>query len=1116
MSITSSPPRDTERPGESPHVTGGRSRLGPGWTPVPAELARRYRQDGYWTTDLLGDVARPTEGTRDRLAVIDPRHRWTYARLEEEVAALCPGWQGLGLRPGDTVVVQLPNCAEFVAVLLSLWRVGAVPVMSLPAHRASEITDFAHHARARAYVSSERSGDFDQVAMGRRLRAGLPDLVHVVVPQPAQDTSGPGETQHGTNAGGAEGAGDATDTTGTPSGTSSPVTYEALKRSSPRKAEGADLAAPNPFDVALLQLSGGSTGTPKLIPRTHADYLYSVRASVGLCGVDRDTTLLCALPCAHNFAMSSAGILGQLLAGGSVVMAPDPSAATAFRLIEQEKVTHAALVPPMVLLWLARAAKTAKAARTSRDETARSPGSGRPADAVEAGSGRRGDPLETLRVLHVGGSRLPEEVARRVRPELGCRLQQVFGMAEGLVCYTRLDDPDDVIVSAQGRPLSPADEVLVVDDQDREVPDGTAGHLLTRGPYTIRGYFRAAEHNRASFTPDGFYRTGDVVVRGPGGNLRVVGRAKEQINRGGEKIAAGDLENHLQAHPDVFEAAVTGEPDPVLGERIVAHLVLRPDTTSPWHHQSPAQVLTEVRSFLRERSVATYKMPDKVLLVTTLPRTAVGKTSVAQIRDPGAQPPAARTAPAARDRRRGLDPDFLPAVPPQRPDAVRRLLHDGQDLGHLLARLEAGGGYLVEDGPEPGTCTVTLARAVADPRETAVAVFDTITHMHKEDLSPFVLGRHTVHGVPVHASAFVLPRGLRATTSLLVGPDLDLHLGRDREAWVRALHRAEPLSTRHEVVRVDGARSTVISLPGALPQPFVAPATGTTGTPFPKGRTVRGRVTSSVLGLDLEVWCHLPAAQHGQSQALLIASDGQVLTSHVPLLPCMDRLNASGQSLPVAAVLFSPADPRRRPEVLGMVPELADCLATEVLAWAAEQADLPRDPARRAVSGASLGGLAAADLVRRRPDLVSNAIVQSGAFWWPADACGEPTHAQLRLWQDHVGPSRPPVRVFQEVGTMEGHLLGCNRRFRDVLRERGVDLAYREYVGGHDYACWRGGIIDGLLHFFPGQDLSGQDAAAVEAGGPPSSAAAVLPVDAAPVGGTDRAVSGTRVSGERA
>ncbi|WP_182911401.1 AMP-binding protein [Actinomyces sp. 2119] len=1088
MSITSSPPRDMESPGESPRVTGGHSRLGPGWTPVPADLAYRYRQDGYWTTDLLGDLARPTEGTRDRLAVVDPRHRWTYARLEEEVAALCPGWQDLGLRPGDTVVVQLPNCAEFVAVLLSLWRVGAVPVMSLPAHRASEITDFAHHARARAYVSSERSGEFDQVAMGRRLRAQLPGLVHVVVPQPAQDTPGAGETEHGTDG---EGAGDAA---ATPSDTASPVTYDALKRLTNPEVERADLAAPNPFDVALLQLSGGSTGTPKLIPRTHADYLYSVRASVELCGVDRDTTLLCALPCAHNFAMSSAGILGQLLAGGSVVMAPDPSAATAFRLIEQEKVTHAALVPPMVLLWLARAA------RISRAETSRSPGSGRPADGTEADGGRRGGPLETLRVLHVGGSRLPEEVARRVRPELGCRLQQVFGMAEGLVCYTRLDDPDDVIVSTQGRPLSPADEVLIVDDQDRQVPDGTAGHLLTRGPYTIRGYFRAADHNRTSFTPDGFYRTGDVVVRGPGGNLRVVGRAKEQINRGGEKIAAGDLENHLQAHPDVFEAAVTGEPDPVLGERIVAHLVLRPDAASPWHRQPPAQVLAEVRSFLHERSVATYKMPDKVLLVTTLPRTAVGKTSVTQIRDGGAQPPAARSGSAARGRRRGLEPEFLPAVPPQHPDAVRRLLHDSQDLGHLLTRLEAGGGYLVEDGPEPGTCTVTLARAVTDPRETAVAVFDTITHMHKEDLSPFVLGRHTVHGVPVHASAFVLPRGLRATTSLLVGRDLDHHLGRDREAWVGALHRAEPLSTRNEVVRVDGARSTVISLPGALPQPFITP----TGTPAPQGRTVRGRVTSSVLNLDLEVWCHLPADQHGQPQALLIASDGQVLTSHVPLLPCLDRLNASGQSLPVAAVLFSPADPRRRPEVLGMVPGLADCLATEVLTWAADQADLPRDPARRAVSGASLGGLAAADLVRRRPDLVSNAIVQSGAFWWPTDARGEPTDAQLRLWQEHVGPSRPPVRVFQEVGTMEGHLLGCNRRFRDVLREQGIDLVYREYVGGHDYACWRGGIIDALLHFFPSQDT-----ARAEAGSPhPPSSATAPSAGPAPVGGPGKAVSG--------
>src|SRR5690606_32527412 len=194
---------------------------------------------------------------------------------------------------------------------------------------------------------------------------------------------------------------------------------------------------------------------------------------------------LAALPAAHNFPMSSPGFLGVLHAGGTVVLAPDPSPKSALALIETERVTITAVVPPIALLWL---------------------------DAVEHGTQRDRD-LSSLRVLQVGGAKFAPEAARRVRPVLGCTLQQVFGMAEGLVNYTRLDDPEDIATTTQGRPLSPADEIRIVDDADRPVPDGEVGHLLTRGPYTIRGYYRADEHNAAAFTADGFYRTGDLVRR---------------------------------------------------------------------------------------------------------------------------------------------------------------------------------------------------------------------------------------------------------------------------------------------------------------------------------------------------------------------------------------------------------------------------------------------------------------------------------------------------------------------------------------------------------------------------------------------------------------------------
>src|SRR5690606_28708737 len=223
-------------------------------------------------------------------------------------------------------------------------------------------------------------------------------------------------------------------------------------------------------------------------------------------------------------------------AGGTVVLSPSPRPEDAFPLIAREGVTITAVVPPLVPIWL-------RAARDTAHD------------------------LSSLQVLQVGGAKLAPELARRVGPELGVTLQQVFGMAEGLVNYTRLDDPEDVIIHTQGRPISPDDEIRVVDDDGELLPDGSPGQLLTRGPYTIRGYHNDAEANARAFDEDGFYRTGDLVARSADGYLTVLGRATDQINRGGEKISPAEVEDHLLAHPAIEDAAVVGVADTFLGER---------------------------------------------------------------------------------------------------------------------------------------------------------------------------------------------------------------------------------------------------------------------------------------------------------------------------------------------------------------------------------------------------------------------------------------------------------------------------------------------------------------------------------------------------------------------
>lgn len=290
--------------------------------------------------------------------------------------------------------------------------------------------------------------------------------------------------------------------------------------------------------------------------------------------------------------MACPGFLGAILSGGRVVVTNQPNPEECFGLIARERVTVTSLVPPLAMVWL---------------------------DVAEATKPH----LPSLRTLQVGGAKLSHEAARRVAPALGCKLQQVFGMAEGLICFTGLDDPDEIVLTTQGKPMSPADEVRVVDDRGQDLPDGTTGHLLTRGPYTIRGYYDAPEQNAASFTPEGYYRSGDLVRRVAGGYLIVEGRDKDQINRGGEKIAAEEVENLLLGHASVLDVAVVGMPDNYLGERICAFIV--PRSTRPNSN--------DLRAFLKTQGLAAFKIPDRFEFVEKFPTTGVGKISKKSLRE---------------------------------------------------------------------------------------------------------------------------------------------------------------------------------------------------------------------------------------------------------------------------------------------------------------------------------------------------------------------------------------------------------------------------------------------------------------------------------------------------
>ncbi|PRQ12381.1 2,3-dihydroxybenzoate-AMP ligase [Corynebacterium sp. 13CS0277] len=558
----------TSHPTSSPAHTTGASSTPPAGGGVAVPLAtpddlyppavrQHWRDRGVWTDDTLAQhLSQAAARFAERPAVVAPIAatpgawaRLSYADLDayaEEVACLLVQQ---GVRPGDRVVVFCPNTVEYFGAFFGVVRLGAVPVHALPAHGVTELEHFLSAAGARAILTVERFGLTQHAALAREAAAAAgADPQVLLVPAPGARPA------------------------------STPV-------------PPADV---DPHGLGLVQLSGGTTGVPKLIGRSHADYLFSVRRSVEVCELSPDTRMLVVLPAAHNFTMSSPGILGVTFAGGCLVCAPDPTPGTAFRLIEEERITMAALVPPLAMLWLNTS--------TERD-------------------------LSSLEVLQVGGAKFANTAAAQVRDTLGCTLQQVFGMAEGLVNYTRLDDPEELITTTQGYPMSEHDEVLVLDDAGEPVAPGEVGNLWTRGPYTIRGYLGGV--SASSFDEQGFYCTGDLVRQLPSGHLVVEGRAKEQINRAGEKISCEELEDLLLQMGGVADALVLGLPDEHLGEKTCAVLI----PADPAAAEGRAEfTLAGVRDFLQQQGVAAFKLPDQVVVRTSFPTTTVGKASRASTR----------------------------------------------------------------------------------------------------------------------------------------------------------------------------------------------------------------------------------------------------------------------------------------------------------------------------------------------------------------------------------------------------------------------------------------------------------------------------------------------------
>nr|WP_304633547.1 AMP-binding protein [Pseudonocardia sp. C8] len=489
----------------------------------------------------------------DRVAVVDDERRLTYAELDRAATNVARMLADDGLRAGDVVIVQSGNVVETLVGMYGLVRAGLVPVCALPQSGPRDIADLATITGARGHLVQADWPRSDLPAAAVALRADH-DIRTLTVR---------GEVDG------------------------------ALCLDHPGDRSGAVLPRAGAEDVALLQLSGGTTGTPKLIPRLHCDYLCNARAWARVSEWDEHVVAMHALPVAHNAGLVLC-VLPAMLAGGTVVLAPGADAATIARLVAREQVTDMVVNATVVYRLL------------SSPEVGRSD-------------------LASLRRMAVGPQ--TPEYAARLESELGVRALGVFGMGEGMIMRTPWDAPREARLHTVGTPIHPLDEVRILDEDRTDVPPGEIGELACRGPYTIPGYYAAPEHNARAFTPDGFYLTGDLArAREIGGTTyySIEGRIKDNVNRGGEKVHADEIERLLVTHPAIAEVAVVGMPDPELGERVCAYVVPRAGAAAP--------TVADLAGFLLGHGLAKFKLPERVEIRAELPTTSIRKVAKNRLR----------------------------------------------------------------------------------------------------------------------------------------------------------------------------------------------------------------------------------------------------------------------------------------------------------------------------------------------------------------------------------------------------------------------------------------------------------------------------------------------------
>jgi non-ribosomal peptide synthetase component E (peptide arylation enzyme) len=518
------------------------------------QRAENWVAAGAWQGRTVGDALRDTAAVYpDRPAFISDERSLTFRELDDATERLAAALLDLGLRSGDRAIFQMGTTIDTVLALLGCYKAGIIPVCSVPQHREVEIGQLTEQSDARGYFVQADIGAFDLVAFASRMRERHASLQHLIVAR-------------GNDAG-------------------VQTSLDALIDAMPLAAARQRLAQLrlSPRDVLSFQLSGGTTGVPKIIPRFHGEYLGHSVGWANVYGITADSRVIWSLPLLHNAGQLYA-LIPPVALGVTTVLMPKVDVPHMLELIATHRVTHALSIGPI-------------------------------APQIMAYGDIGTHDLSSLR-LFATMSR-----SEQLEAHLGVPCSNLFGITEGLLLGSGSDAPAFARHHTQGASGCPLDDIrLLVPDTETPVEPGQMGELCFRGPSAIPGFYKAPEANAKAFTSDGYYRTGDMMTAHVVDGVTYYafeGRLRDNVNRGGEKIGCEEVEGFVSMHPAIADAKLVPMPDAFYGEKGCVYVVLRPGHAAP--------DVKALGAFLVAQGLAKYKCPERIEIIDAFPLTRVGK-----------------------------------------------------------------------------------------------------------------------------------------------------------------------------------------------------------------------------------------------------------------------------------------------------------------------------------------------------------------------------------------------------------------------------------------------------------------------------------------------------------